>query len=648
MKNSGFLAGLRQLGTQVDKESRKMRRTLNVAMGRGIQSGIKESKQAIKDLGGGLKQSTKDAVTFGGALGGAALIHNAMELQGAYAQIAFEMERATGRAYSVEAAQEAVTAATGKTKRTSEELATAMRVMLDRGANPDVALASLELVGHAMNATGQDAERVGRLVGGLSNKFNLTSSQGAAMFDTIIATATEAKVSTEEFMEDFNEFGSIAQAAGLKGQKGLQALLGLVVQIGPKVNGSTSEISSGLDILFERVRDMGIIERIFKDSRSKMKFKKEDFGALDNVFDQVEYLAKAGPEAMKLFQAEFTGREEKAAFEAMFGPYFSSLEEQLTKGVKKNQAHIDAMEDLRLAHNDMSPDVGQGGIQEQSARLQQTGAAKVRDAMNKFSAAMTQPQMLEAIDSMATSLPPLASAIAKGMNFVAKHPVLAAGAFAGAKIGGAFIGGAAETAGTKIGSAAGKAILKSAAGQSAWTIAGKALGVAAGAAVVYALGQHAIDSMYDNAAKQHGDAAGTEASALATAGSSDMGRKEQELQMVRAKIAAARDDRDSFTGTMGAGANKIFAALAGASGMSDGTFTDTRADSIAKLVASEKLLSDSILAQRKRNLEAADSGAVVARAMRDVATAATEASSALKGGGRGPVKPSHTGPGWSQ
>lgn len=650
MKTSGFLSGLRQIKNQSLQEAKAMGRGFSRHLGAGLKGGLERSKQALKDLGGGLKENIKNAATFGGALGGAALVHNAMQLQGLYAQVAFEMERASGKAFSVADAQEAITKAADKTKRTHEEMATALRVMLDRGADPAFAVESMESVGHAINSTGQDAERVGRVISALSIKYGLSGKEGVKMLDDVIATASKGKITMEEYMEDFNEFGSIASAAGLKGESGLRTMLGMIAKMGPQVNGTTSEISSGMDILFERLRDMGIMERIFKESKSKMKFSREDFGAVDNAFDQMEYLAKAGPDAMKLFASEFTGREEKAAFEAFFGPYFQSLEKGLTEGKKKTEAHVEAMKDLRLGQLDLATPLGeQGKVAEHSARAQKTAAAKMRDAMNKLSEAMTKPEMLSAIDSLAENMPPLASAVAKALDFIANNPLAAVGIFAGAKVGLAFAQGALVKAGSSIGTSAAAAIKARAAAAGTWGTAGRALGVAAGAAIAFYIGKKAIDKMFEERSKEHGAAVGTEAAAFATAKSTDLNRKQSELQNVRAQINALKAKQGSFTGKVTNAANMTFGALSGALGLTEG-YTDTRADSLAKLEAAERELQGSIENQRKSQDTAAGSAMQMAAATREATRAmrALAKSANNTNGTNGPVSPGHTGPGWAQ
>lgn len=652
MKAQGFLSGLRQILRDADQTAKKMGTSFKNAVGPSFTAGIKKSKEALKDLGSGVKENMKNVATLGGAIGTGALINNAMQLQELYGQVAFQLERSTNKAYSLAEVQGYVTDSAKKTKRTHEELGNAMAVMLDRGADPTFAIQSLEAVGHVMNVTGKESEKVGRLLAGMQIKYGLNAKQASAMMDEVLAAQSAGKLSMEEYMEDFNEFGSVAKTAGLGGTKGLQFMLSMITKMGPALNGSTGEVSAGLDILFERLRDVGIVENIFKTAAPSVKFDKKQFVALDNAVDQLEFMAKAGPKVLAAFKESFTGREETAAIEAMMGSYFKTYNEQIGKGVKATQAHLDAMEDLRLDFRDMTqPVADQGKVIEQSSKIQETGSAKVRSAMNILSEAMTKPQMLEAIDSLATNMPTLASGFAKLIEFVVKHPLLAAGGFAAGKVGLSFASGALGEAGAKIGKSAAKSIATQAVAMGPWKTAGAALGIAAVAYLAYKGGEALIDSMYEARAKEHGAAVGAEASAFATAGGTDMMKKEQELQGIRAQLAKAKEEQSSVGGMASDMANSLFAALAGAGaavGLNDDVgYSDTRADSIAKLEAAERELTASIDKQKKSTQGVATGGDKAAQALNDASVAASNFAKAMRdAGGDGLARPQNTGPGF--
>jgi hypothetical protein len=652
MKAQGFLSGLRQLLQSAETTATKMGTSFKNAVGPSFTAGIKKSKDALKDLGSGVKENMKNVATLGGAIGTGALINNAMQLQEIYGQVAFQLERSTGKAHSLAEVQNYVTSSARKTKRTHEELGNAMAVMLDRGADPTFAIQSLEAVGHVMNVTGKESEKVGRLLAGMQIKYGLNAQQASSMMDEVLVTQSAGKLSLEEYMEDFNEFGSVAKTAGLGGIKGLQFMLGMITKMGPALNGSTGEVSAGLDILFERLRDVGIVENIFKTAAPGVKFDKKQFVALDNAVDQLEALSKGGPKVMAAFKESFTGREETAAIEAMMGSYFKTYNEQIGKGVKDTQSHLDAMEDLRIDFDDMTkPIAEQGKIAEQSARIQETGSAKVRSAMNILSEAMTKPQMLEAIDSLAENMPTLASGFAKIIGFVVKHPLLAAGGFAAGKVGLSFASGALGEAGSKIGGAAAKSIATQAVAMGPWKTAGAALGIAAVAYLAYKGGEALIDSMYEARSKEHGAAVGAEASAFATAGGTNMVKKEQELQGIRAQLAKAKEEQSSVGGMASDAANSFFAALAGAGaavGLNDDVgYSDTRADSIAKLEAAERELTTSIEKQKKSTQNVAEGGEQAAKALTYASIAANNFTKAMRdAGGDGLSHPKNTGPGF--
>src|SRR5690606_2617261 len=155
----------------------------------------------------------------------ASLINSAMQLQGTYAQIAFEMERISGKAFTIADAQELIDRATEKTRRSHEEMATAMQAMLQAGADPRYAVANLDVVGEAMNATKLDAATLGTTMGTLSARVKLSGSEGRNALEQIVTVAKTAKVSAEDLITSINDTAVTAQENGLRGAAGFTFLL---------------------------------------------------------------------------------------------------------------------------------------------------------------------------------------------------------------------------------------------------------------------------------------------------------------------------------------------------------------------------------------------------------------------------------------
>src|SRR5512136_2912449 len=253
LKGEDFRNGLDAIERQVKAAGGRMGGSLGASLSSSLKAGTQKARETIagdfKAIGGHIKT----VATLGGAVSFGAMVASASHLQELYSLISSDMERVSGQSFSIARAQEVVSAAAAKTKRTHEEMAVAFKTMIDRGADPTFAVRAMETIGHTMNVTGMDAERTGRLLAGLSVKYGLSGESASTMISAVLETASAAKVQTEEFMEDFNEFGSIAKMAGQRGEEGLNLILNVVRQMGPQLNGTTSEINSGMDIFFERV-----------------------------------------------------------------------------------------------------------------------------------------------------------------------------------------------------------------------------------------------------------------------------------------------------------------------------------------------------------------------------------------------------------
>ena len=564
MDQHGFVTGLRTMQEEVKRVGKAAGPAISSPLNKGFANVRKNASADLAAIGGHLKT----LATLGGAVSAGALVMEAQQLQGLYAQVAFEMQRVTGEAFSIAQAQAVVVRASAATKRTHEEMATAMRTMLDRGADPRFAVESMKTVGDVMNATGMDAERIGRLLAGLSNKYGVNGQEAASAISSVLESASAGRIQMEEFMEDFNEFGSIAQLAGLKGSDGLNVMMNMVREMGPQLNGTTSEINSGMDILFERMRDAGKIEGILRAVYGTQKtaklFDRNEFAGLKDARAQMDYLMRQGPQVMKLFSEEFTGREEKAAFNSFVGPYFDLLNEGIAAGKTEAQAHLAAVERIKARQTDLgAPIKAASDVAAQSATMQATSAAKMRDAMNKLAEAMTSEEALKALDSLADTLPQVASMFAKALEFATKHPYLTGTMVVGARVGMSFAGGALGNAGADIAKSFGGALQTSLAGPAAG--AGTAMALAANAAMVvgagvigYQIGKAIADAYLDEQIARTKAAQSANIASINAQNNGDEKEKQTALDDLRRKRSALIEERDSFGTSMAQGMTWFF------------------------------------------------------------------------------------------
>lgn len=394
-------------------------------------------KAQLKSMWSGLSDKVKMAGEIGGLFAFGSLAKDAVTLRSEYSRIGLQIRAMGGDMMSVEQIQSRIEGAVQKTGRSQGELTDAVKIMLDRGAKSDFAFGSLEAVGALMNTTGMDAERVGRAVAALSVKYGLTGEQAGKAASKMVEAAARGGVTIEEFMEDFNELGSHAGAAGLKGERGMNMMLRVIELMGPKVNGTMSEVSSGADIVMERLRDAAIVERLFKDAGKGSSFKATEFAKMGDFTEQALYTMETGGlDVMKKLREEFPGREEMAAFEAFFGPYF----EEFKKAKDAGKSETDASSDAKAAQAKWLEAMQQGTdstidvIKESEKIAAESPVAAFNRAQSIMLKAFSDPKMMSAIRQLAQQLPRLAEAISQVIGFILDNPMLAGGMYVGGRM----------------------------------------------------------------------------------------------------------------------------------------------------------------------------------------------------------------------
>lgn len=600
-------SGLEGVGEAGEKADKKLSPMLG-----SLKKGAGAAKDSLVALGSSIKSTLTQAATLGGALSFGAGAKAGLDLVSTYKDLAFQISTGTGKAVAWAEVQKDIEGAATRWKRSNEEVAGSFRGLFDETGDLAFTAKAVDAVSMAATASGKSIESLTSIAGTLNEKFGITGDEIGGALASVLELSSKGGATVEDLGAKLGVVGASAKQMGLEGKAGLQQVLGML-NVGDNVTGSFKKNLAAVSGLMETFGDADKLKSIEKDLGIKLTDK--GGGARKDALDKI--LTKTGgKEEMlsKVFQGDTLKlvSDFGKTFQKTFSETEGTAKQKTAAALAAFHKGLDAAGKTSLTAAQL-----EAKAKERAAKDPERAMA---DAMNKFKAAFTKPEMLAAAEKLAQLLPKVASGAAKIVELVANHPMLAGAAFVGAKAGGSFGGSIAGDAIKGIGKSIGKDLAESAAKNGAWSTAGKNLGAAAGiavaAAVAYELGKAAIDSIYEDKAKDQGDLAAGGAGAAAAIAGGDKKRMAEEEKSLKAKIAKAKDNHSGVSGfvddTFGAAA-QLFSG-----GEVKG---DVQANVIAKAEADLRELQKAMAKGGKATDKAADSHDRVARAAERAAAA---------------------------
>ena len=518
-----------------------------------LKKGAGAAKDSLVELGSSLKSTLASAATLGGALSFGAGAHAGMELVSVYKDLAFQISTGTGKAVAWQAVQQDIEAAAGRWKQSNEKVAASYRALFDETGDLDFTKKAVDAVSMAVTASGKSFESLASIAGTLNEQFGIMGDEMGGALASVLELGSKGGATVEDLGAKLGVVGASAKQMGLEGRAGLQQVLGML-NVGDNVTGSFKKNLLAVTGLMEAFGNADKLKSIEKDLGIRLTDKSG--GARKDALDKI--LAKTGGKEETLSKV-FQGDTLKLV--SNFGKTFQKTFSETEGTAKvKTAAALAAFHKALDAAGKTSLTAAQLEA-EAKKRAAEDPARAMDDAMDKFKAAFTKPEMIASMEKLAQLLPRVASGAAKLVQMVANHPLLAGAGFIGAKAGGSFVASIAGDAIKGIGKSIGKDIAASAAKDGAWAVAGQGIGAAAAiavaGAVAYELGKAAIDSVYGDKAKDQGDLATGVASAAAAAGSGNKERMFQEAVTLREKIRVAEENQAGPGGLLDKGFGKV-------------------------------------------------------------------------------------------
>jgi hypothetical protein len=568
--NSGsFLGGMQQLSGDVQRISKNMETALQTP----FSGGLKAAKENFGKIRGEISAIAKMGLGLGGGFEVASAVKGALEMSGAYKNLSFQIEAATGQIVKSETIQKQVEETAKKCKRANQEVAESYNDIFVHTGNVAFAAKATDAVAVAAQAAQKPMSIFADIAAQLNKTLGITADEMPTALAAMTSLAGKGADLTE-LSAVLMRTGASAKVMGLEGTSGLGKLAGMfevMVKGGAARRQATSGLNEIMGDLTDPTKMKAMQEEIQKKFHKHTKLVNSRGGIMSDAMFRI--MDATGGDSSKL----------KGLFPSAGGAGFMSeigkhYQEELGKGGGKASA--------REATERWIQDLGKSSLSA-ARQLQQMEennkkvGSDMTDAMNEMEHVFAEPEMLNALKQMAHVMPKVAHAAAEVLEFLVKHPLWGGGALIGAKVGSGFLEGfgasmtqalskkiVAEVMAQKmtvlakpildgLGMKIGQEFVTVAAASTPWQNAGKlagaAMGVAIGAYLVETFGEWIIDKSN----KQKADIQNTAAVGVAVSGTGDKAQIEPALKKARQALKVAEGEARSLShmgmGGMGSG-----------------------------------------------------------------------------------------------
>ncbi len=570
LNNSGFLGGLRQTTDEVKRQGNAMAEAFH----KPLLGGLDSAKKSLTNLGSEAKNVAKFGLALGGSFTLAEAAKGAFSLQSNYKNLAFAIRAGTGEAVKWQDIQATIESGATLTKQRNDAMAQSFRDIYEETGNLQFTNAAVVAAGKAATTTGREIGIFAALAGTAFEKFNVGADQIDQVLSSIYSFGTRGGLSVEEIASRFGQMGASAKAAGASGVEGISRILGMATMADDSLGNMRQKITAVTGLLDE-LANPDQMKKIGKELHLNLVDKKGNVRG--DALDQI--IAKTGGDAQKINQV-LSGPTAKLV--SAFGKlYKDGFEGSDKKGKGKVQDGLDALHDSLTAA--AKSNIDQATWDKQFADKSNTAKAAMTQALNDLENAFAKPEMIDAMKTMAQITPKLASGVAKLLEAVVSHPLLAGSAAIGGKIAIDAAGGVAASLASSLGKrivaevmaqkitvvakpivdglgmVIGKEFVTVAAAATPWQNAGKlagaAMGIAVGAYLVEKFGQWLIDKGNE----QKADIQNTAGVGVAVSGTGDKNQIAPALKRARealkiAEAEARATSRMGMGGGMGMGA----------------------------------------------------------------------------------------------
>lgn len=652
LSNGDFLGGLQRVTQQVQ--------SAGVAMGNALKgptlSALNATKSSITSTLGGIGTTVKFGLGLGGAYELKDAAKGALTLDGSYKNLAFAIKAGTGETIKYAEIQKVVQTTGMKWSRTNEEVAATYKKLWAEVGDTKFAAKATNAVEMVAQATGESVDTLSNIAGQLGEKFGIAGEDIAGALSQIYAFSNQGGLGIDEMGDRLGLLGASAKQLNIVGTEGMGRMIAYA-NLGEKASGTIRKAIMGVTGLMDEIASPGKVKEIqknlnvmlYNEGKQGVKLTTKDGKARADLIDQI--IKTTHGDESKIGKI-FTGASQKLMTE--IGRTYKDAYEG-TKGTKKEKekSGLDAFNAAMAKASKVAFDAAD--MEAQAAKKNESAKAQMTRAVNEMQNALSAPEVIGAMKSMAKVAPAMAARTGKLMSLALEHPVLAAASF----IGGRAALAAGKTFAVEIGRAglksAGAAIAQSfteaaVANGAGWMGAGKLIGgglVAAGVGVL--IGKQIADAMLGAQEAEKVGIEVTTASGMALAGTTGHEREKREaldkLQGERDRLQILKEEGGSFT-------DKMFGGMA-ALGNTVGLVSDEDLRAAAGRNESELQEANAAIKALKESLErGADGNDRAGRTLDKMAASAEKVTRAFDrmkppAGSNGLPRPAGRTPGYS-
>jgi hypothetical protein len=426
LNGGSFVTTMDQMNRKTREFSAAARKNFSEAFGAGGMGAINGMKQSLADVGGMLKGHLATAATLGGAVGIGSMVSRAVSFREKVRDIEFAMNKAgkvtVGWADLMKDAEDAANA----TGQSSSELADAMSNIFSQTGDADFARFAMEQIGHAASASGKEVGKLADVAAMLRRKFGADAAQLPQMLAAFIEKSDAGGLSLDDLGAKFGLLAGEAVDAGFSGSKGLSSLLGMLEMLNARV-GEKAE--PALKKLFQ------VLKNGSKDLKGLQQAAGVKFDVNATGLDRIRKLLET-ERGRKAITSKLGG-EQRVVFDELSKPFNEAFDQAKKSGAKTKDATQAGLAAFDAAMTKLTKTTltYEQLVEESKAGQAEDPANRLKMAIEKVEQAFRKPEMMDAIDKLAESLPELAQGLIKLMNFVTKHPLLAGSIALGGKVG---------------------------------------------------------------------------------------------------------------------------------------------------------------------------------------------------------------------
>lgn len=462
LNGSTYLGQLKSLGEETVKEAKRSESAWKQV---GV-AGFGAMKKSASDAFSAVKGTLKMVAGMGGALSLGTAVKGALDARSAFKGLAFDVEESSGETVDWTAKMREAQQVSSQWGISQTALANVFKDVQAETKDIDFATEAMKASGMVARATGGDVGLLGEIAGKMGSKFNVADGDIADGLSVVHSMSRQANIPLEEMVSVIDRIGSSGKSLGIEGIGGFERIMGLATI----AKESTKGMRGALQATMQLMEQMGD-----PSHRKKMLMA---FGVDTKGMDWERGLAaiikKTGGKRDQLVKG-FEGEQLKVVM-SLAEVFKTSFEETTGNAKAKTAAGVEALRQHLTEAG--TANVNASRMQERAAERMQSPQAQVEKAMQDLSIAFTRPEMMAGLLRLAKVAPDAANRLAKIVELAFDHPAMAAGIFAGMKLGIPLLQGAIGAGGKILAQHVGAAVTAAMLGKGGGV--GSAVGGAAG------------------------------------------------------------------------------------------------------------------------------------------------------------------------